>query len=292
MKGFIVVNAYSNSVEYLYQAKRMQEEFVLQGVVVDIITNDSFLMIIENNRIVSRIPDYDFCIYWDKDKYILTMLEKTGIPVYNPCRAILNCDDKMLTYIELADNDIPIPKTLPGLLCYSEEESVKESTLDIAETLGYPLIIKESFGSLGNELYLVNDRQELKSIMEKVKCRPHLIQEYIETSYGRDVRVIVIGGEVVGGMLRMSDHDFRSNIGSGGRGEVYELTPEMTDIAKRTAKVLGLDYCGIDMLFGKEGPLICEVNSNAFFYTFEKITGINVAKRYVDHIINNQISPE
>ena len=285
MKGFVAINAYSTNEEYLYQAKRMQEEFALLGVQIDVIRNDKFDLYIDHDNIVSKVSDYDFCIFWDKDKYALSMIEKTGMPIFNPVDAIEKCDDKMTTYIELSGHGIPMPKTLPGLLCYTEEEKIKDFTVDIVETLGYPLVVKESYGSLGQGVYLVKDRAELLNVMEQLKCMPHLFQEYVSTSYGRDVRIIVIGGEVIGGMLRKSEGDFRSNIAAGGNGEVYPLNDELITLAKRISKLLNLDYCGIDILFGKDGPLVCEVNSNAFFFAFERVTKINVARLYAEHIL-------
>ena len=286
MKGFILVNAYSKNEEYLYQANRLKEEFAIKGVNIDIIEGGNHLLYIENNNIKVNISEYDFCIFWDKDKYVLEMLEKIGMPTFNSNYAISMCSDKMLTHIALADKGIPMPKTYAGLLCYLKDAEVKPEMLDFAETLGYPLVIKESYGSLGKGVYLANNREELSEIMEKVKCKPHIIQEFIKTSYGRDVRVIVIGGEVVGGMLRQGNNDFRSNIGAGGTGEVFPLTEEMKQLALKVSDALGLDYCGMDMLFGENGPIICEVNSNALFCAFEKVTKINVAKKYVEYILN------
>lgn len=285
MKGFIYVNAYSKNEEYLYQARRMKEEFAKKNVAVDIIEGDKFLLYIEGGNIVSKATEYDFCVFWDKDKYALTMLDKIGMPMFNSCQSILTCDDKMLTYIELANNGVPIPKTYAGLLCYQKNEVVKPETMDLIEELSYPMVVKNSYGSLGNGVFLARNREELAEIMEEVKCKSYLIQEYIKTSYGKDVRIIVIGDKIVGAMLRKSNNDFRSNIGSGGSGEVFELTDEMKALALKTAKILGLDYCGIDVLFGENSPVICEVNSNAYFFTFERVTGINVAEHYVDFIL-------
>lgn len=265
----------------------MQQELSKLGIGSDIVANDSCLFIIEDNSIAPRISEYDFCIYWDKDKYILAMLEKRGVPVFNSYSSITNCDDKMTTYIELADKGFPLLKTIPGLLCYRDEETIKDASVDIVETLGYPLVIKESYGSLGNGVYLVRNREELIKTMDYVKCKPHLFQEYVDTSYGRDLRVIVVGDKAIGGMLRInSTGDFRSNIGSGGCGEPFPLTADMQELSVSIAKALGLVYCGIDFLFGKDGLVVCEVNSNAFFYSFEKTTGINVAKHYAKYIVN------
>ncbi len=287
MKGLILINAYYATEDYLYPPKRLREEFEKLGVKADIKRNDFFPFIIDDNEIKSKLSGYDFCVYLDKDKYILKALSLCGIPLFNSMQSIFACDDKMNTYLELSGGGIKMPKTLPGLLCYSKAEKIKPETVDeIERQLSYPLTVKESFGSLGKGVYLVKDREELCSVMEEVKLRPHLYQEFISSSYGKDVRVIVIGDEVVGGMLRSSNGDFRSNVGAGGQGERFEPTEEMKNVAVKVAKVLGLEYCGIDFLFGEgKEPIVCEVNSNAFFLAFEKSTGINVALLYAEHIL-------
>ncbi len=75
------------------------------------------------------------------------------------------------------------------------------------------------------------------------------------------MRVIVIGGRVIGGIIRQSDGDFRSNVGLGGTARACDVPKNVRDTAIKAANILGLDYCGIDFLFGDE-PLLCEVNSN------------------------------
>ena len=287
MKGLLAINAYDRSADYLYQPFRLKEEFAKKGVDVDVRRNDEFSAYIKDGDIVSRLTEYDFCIYFDKDKYISSMLSALGVPTFDSCEGIAVCDDKMTTYLSLAGKGIPMPNTLAGLLCYNKDEKVKEETLDrIENILGYPLVAKTSFGSLGQGIYLVKNREELRLIAEKLKTVPHLFQEFIESSYGKDLRVIVIGDEVVGGMLRSSDIDFRSNVGSGGKGEKYVPDEEAMALSLKIAKILRLDYCGIDLLFGKDGPVVCEVNSNAYFKTFEAVVGVNVAEKYVDRVLS------
>ncbi len=286
MKGLILVNAYFSDESYLYQAKRLKAEFEKKSVAVDIRRIDDFSIYIENGKLVSDYPNVDFIIYWDKDKYTLNMLDKLGVRLFNTSQAIMDCDDKMTTYIALSDHNIPIPKTLSGLLCFDPKEEIKLSTVKaIEDKLKYPIIAKYSYGSLGKGVFMAHNREELIDIMNKLKCSPHLYQECITSSYGKDLRIIVVGGEVVGGMIRESSGDFRSNIGAGGHGTVYTLTEEQKELAEKIASILNLDYCGIDILFGENGPVVCEVNSNAFFCTFEKITSINVAEKYVNHVI-------
>ena len=288
MKGFILINAYYDREDYLYQAKRLKEEFAKRGVDANIIRNNQFDLAIENGNLISKYKDYDFCVFLDKDKYALSILDKLGVRLYNQKDAILNCDDKMLTYIELANNGISMPKTLPGILCFDKSATIKIETIDEIEKLGYPLIAKESFGSLGKGIYKIENRDELLKVAEEIKCKPHLFQEDIKESFGKDLRVIVIGGKVVGGMIRKSNGDFRSNIAEGGSGEKAKLSDEIIELSEKIAKLLKLDYCGLDLLFGKNGPILCEVNSNAFFATFEKVTNINVAKLYVEHILKGK----
>ncbi|MGN0824588.1 MAG: RimK family alpha-L-glutamate ligase, partial [Candidatus Coproplasma sp.] len=229
---------------------------------------------------------YDFCVYLDKDKYLLKALEKSGVRTFNSFEAIEVCDDKMATYLCLSGNGIDMPLTIPGVLCYDSKVDVSESQSEqIEKKLGYPLIVKSSYGSRGTGVYLIKDRTQLIEIMDKMKMIPHLFQKFIPESFGKDLRVIVIGGKVLGGMLRQSNGDFRSNVALGGSATPYPVDDKLSALCQKCACVLGLDYCGIDVLFGKDDtPYICEVNSNAFFYGFESATGLNVAKAYAEYI--------
>lgn len=291
MKGLILINAFLASEEYLRQAERMKEEFEKKDVDVKIERNNGFSFLIDGNEICNKCGEYDFIVFLDKDKYILNILNKTGANLFNSYQSIIDCDDKMTTYIALANNGVPLVKTIPGLLCYDENEKIPLKAVEKIESeLGYPIIVKNSYGSLGKGVFLVKDRVELLKTMEKVKCTPHLFQECIKNSWGKDLRIIVVGNEVVGGMLRKSNGDFKSNIGAGGNGEPYELTDDLKELALKIKDVLKLDYCGIDILFGEDTPLVCEVNSNAFFYAFEKVTNINVAKIYAEYIIEKTLA--
>ena len=89
-------------------------------------------------------------------------------------------------------------------------------------------------------------------------------------------------------MCRQNVKDFRSNIEIGGIGKKVELKQSYIEICEKVAQILNLDYCGIDLLIdNKNTPLVCEVNSNAFFGMFEQITGINVAKIYAQYIFES-----
>lgn len=287
MKGLILINAYSSLESFLYQSERLRGEFEDLGIEVDIRRNDFFAVSIENGELKSKLDGYSFVIYLDKDMYMSKLIEETGIRLFNSHKAIRLCDDKMLTHITLAKNKVDMPDTLSGLLCYDSDAKISENAITyIEDTLGYPVIVKESYGSLGKGVYKADNRDGLRSIMNTLKMRPHFFERFISSSAGRDVRVIVVGDKVVASMQRRSDKDFRSNIELGGKGEKVELSPEFEDIAVRAVKALGLVYAGVDVLYGENGkPIVCEVNSNAFFGEIERVTGVNVARAYAEEIV-------
>ena len=286
MKGVILVNAYSRMEEAHYCAERLKEEFEKRGAEIDVLRNDFFAVSV-SDELQCKLSGYDFCVYLDKDKYVLQGIERAGIPLFNSYSAIEACSDKMTTCLLLVGHDIKMPLTLPALLCYSEGAVISEKALDqIERALGYPLVVKKSYGSRGTGVYLVKNRGELKAKSRELLREPHLYQKFIKESCGRDVRAIVIGGKVFGAMMRTSDTDFRSNLALGGHAGEYELDGAASAMCERAAAVLGLDYCGIDLLFGADGFYLCEVNSNAFFGGFERVTGKNVAGAYADYILS------
>ena len=289
MKGLIFINPFRIPEECVHQADRLKEEFNKLGVEIEIVDDGYQRVTVSGKDVTVNLPTVDFAVYLDKDKYLSNLLEKCGLRLFNTHKAVRLCDDKAETYIALSGQGVKFPKTLFGALCYNADLKVNKDTPSIIEKeLGYPVIIKESYGSMGKGVYLANNKMELLSIMETVKLKPHLFQQYLPFKKGVDVRVIVIGGKTVASMERRNDNDFRSNVARGGQGNIITLPDSFKETAESCAKILGLDYCGVDLLYSEDGaPYVCEVNSNAFFSGIEKTTGVNVAKLYAEHIIRS-----
>ena len=287
MKGLILTNAFYESDSVNYQTSRLKDEFELLGVSIDIKKNNQIISYINNNTINTLANDYAFCIYLDKDKYISDMLDKSSIKVFNNPKSIEICDDKMKTYIQLANCGINMPVTISGLLSY-RANNVDHSFLNsIANILGFPLIIKTCYGSLGEGVYKANTLNNMIDITTQLATTPHIFQQYIGNKIGQDIRVIVVGNQPICAMLRQSNNDFRSNIELGGSSTPLEITPQIATLCQQITQILNLDYCGIDFLIGQDNQLIvCEVNSNAFFRAIENTCRINVAKAYCHFIIN------
>lgn len=277
-RALILINAYSTSEAELNQPRRICEELNKRGVHAEIVRNGAL-------SLTAELP-YDYCVYLDKDKYLSRALEARGLRLFNSARAVELCDDKMTTFFALAGSGIALPKTMPAPLSYSPAAPVSQALLArVKAEFSFPLVVKECYGSLGKGVFLARDEGELMEIAARLKEKPHLFQEYIEESAGRDLRIIAIGGKAILAMKRSSAGDFRSNAALGGKGEPYEADAAQIACAERAAQWLGLDFCGVDLLFGRRGPILCEVNSNAFFQTAERVTGINVAGAYADYIV-------
>lgn len=284
-KVLIVINGYKVADGILFQVDRLSQEFTKRGVRVDIKKNTEILCYIEDGNIVSKLGKYDSVLYLDKDRYVAEMLERVGYKVFNSSSAISLCDDKMLTHIALSQANIAMPTTIAASLCFTDNGN-REYLLDIKNKLGYPLIVKENYGSLGKQVYLVNNDKELLDLENKLIHTPHIFQKFIESSKGVDFRIIVIDNKVVACMKRENKHSYLSNLAAGGKAEAVELPKEYFDMAITASKILKLDYCGVDILKGPHGePILSEVNSNAFFRGIEEVTDINVAKAYVDYIL-------
>ena len=230
----------------------------------------------------------DFVLFWDKDLRLAAELERQGLRLYNSAASIEACDDKSLTWLICRHAGIPQPDSIISPKKFHADGLFDPEFLDRAELLfGYPCVVKEAFGSFGQQVYLAKDREELERIIVSIGERPYLIQRYIGSSKGRDLRLQVVGEQVIAAMLRENDADFRANLTNGGHATDYtgQLTREQSELAVRAVKVLGLDFAGVDLLFGENGEsLLCEVNSNAHFKNLFDCTGVNTAEYILRHI--------
>lgn len=289
MKGLIVINGYPNGEKFIRQAERIASELRTLGVETDVMKNGAvYAGVLDGGEVYAKLPEaYDFAVYLDKDKYLGQALEKTGLRLFNSAHAVEICDDKMTTYLALVGSGVPVAESIPAPLCYTPNaEPSGEFLQEVSDRLGFPLVVKKSYGSFGAGVRLARDMAELREISEAFLYAPHFYQRYVAEASGRDVRVIVIGGKAVAAMERVAQAgEFRSNIELGGTGRAIDLPVAYAKTAEKAAKCLGLDYCGVDLLQTARGAVVCEVNSNAFFEGLEKATGVNVARLYAEYIV-------
>ena len=288
MQGWLVVNGYLKSDKFEEIYSWLTEAAQKEGIYLRKIPGDQLDSILPANpQNINWKERPDFVLFWDKDVKLARLLEREGFRVFNSADGIEACDDKALTFIKLRNKNIKMPKTFIAPMTFDKEYKDYTFVLQVQGSLGYPMVIKENKGSFGEQVYLVKNYYDA---VDKIKAIGHdefLMQEYIECSKGRDVRIHVVGNQVVTAMKRHNENDFRANVTNGGSMEAYEPTTEQKEMALQVCKELGLDFAGVDILFGKEEePILCEVNSNAHFKNIYDCTGVNVAEhimKYMKH---------
>lgn len=288
MKLWIVVNHFLRNSKFTELEARFERAAAKLSVDYQIVTNMECMAEYCTDSIHTGIipDDYNPVLFWDKDIILARSLEKNGHRLYNCANAIEICDNKILSGFRIAASGIKMPVTLPAPMTYSNIGYTDTSFVECAANrLGYPVIVKEAFGSFGAQVYKADNYSELKGITDKISS-PFLLQEYIKSSYGRDIRLQVVGDRVVASMYRYSDNDFRANVTNGGSMKPYTPDDAQCELAVRAVKALGLDFAGVDVLFGEDDePILCEVNSNAHFKNIDECTGSDIAKEIIGHIL-------
>ncbi len=281
VNGFLEATGFNELYAFLSDAaKRRDIELVVKR-------NCDLLFDVSGNKPLfsGQIPR--FALFWDKDIRLARQLEALGITLYNSASAIELCDDKSLTHLRLARHNIPMPRTIILPMTFANIGYTNTSFLDNAcNELGLPMVVKECFGSFGKQVYLAHTRDELDDIVTARAGVPLLLQELVKTSYGRDIRIMVVGGKVIAAMQRRNyNNDFRANVGNNGKTLFHTPTTEEAKLAISVCEKLGLSFGGVDILFGKDDePLLCEVNSNAHFKGILNCTGVNAADAIMELI--------
>lgn len=284
MTGILIVNEFLHSNkfneihEWLLKAAKVQE------IELGLMTNAELCIDIQDG---SKKKLADFILFWDKDVKLAYYLEQLGFRVFNSSKAISICDDKALTHLTLMNSGIPMPRTIIAPKTFDNIGYTNYKFLEtIADTIGFPMVVKECFGSFGQQVYLVHDNKELLSRVQQCGVKPLIFQEFIESSFGRDIRIQVVGTQVVASMYRYSNNgDFRANLSIGGDMKPFEPTKEQSELAIKCCEMIGLDFAGVDLLFGEnDTPIVCEVNSNAHFKNIYDCTGVNAAEEIMKYI--------
>lgn len=214
---------------------------------------------------------------------IIRHLERLGIFILNSSESMETSKDKLATLQLLASNNIPIPKTLLAKFPININVVEKE--------FSYPIIIKTVTGSQGRGVFLLEDRNKLNDLANLMETSKDpkinlILQEFISSSRGKDIRVIVIGGRAIGAMLRTSaTNSFKANYSAGGLVDSFDLNAAVEWLAVESSKLIGLDIAGVDILFDNDNFKVCEVNSYPGFEGFEKATGINVPEEIYKYIL-------
>lgn len=285
-KGYIIINGFLREEKFFSLYSALKQSADRAGLQLELKTNIELMCDIASGKTVANETLPPFAIFWDKDVRLAKTLEAAGMKLFNSADAIELCDDKSLTHIALM-NRVPQPKTVLIPLTFPRVGYTDCAFLEkIADYLGFPLVIKQCFGSFGAGVYLARNMEEAKAALMKTAGGAAIAQQYIASSFARDIRAYVVGDKVAAAMLRHNESgDFRANVAQGGKADAYMLSEAQAALAVKTAQILGCTFAGVDLLFGENGEMtVCEVNSNAHFAGISAATGVNIADKIIEAV--------
>ncbi|MDH3474123.1 MAG: 30S ribosomal protein S6--L-glutamate ligase [Rhodospirillales bacterium] len=278
----------------LYSHKRLVEAAQQRGHSMDIINTLQCYMNITSHRPELRykgekLTGYDAVVprigasVTFYGLAVLRQFEMMGVYPLNESVAIGRSRDKLRSLQLLARDGIGLPVT-----GFANSAKFADDVIKVAG--GAPVIIKLLEGTQGIGVVLGETHNSAKSVIEafggaKINI---LVQEFIKEAGGMDIRCLVVGDKVVAAMKRQgAEGDFRSNLHRGGSADTIKITPEERSTAVRSAKAMGLNVCGVDMLRSNHGSVVMEVNSSPGLEGVERATGIDIAGKIIEFLEKN-----
>jgi ribosomal protein S6--L-glutamate ligase len=275
----------------LYSHKRLVEAAQARGHEIDIVNTLRCYMNIASRRPEvyyngEKLPNYDAVIprigasVTFYGLAVLRQFEMQGVYPLNESVGIGRSRDKLRSMQLLARDGIGLPVTT-----FAHDPKQTEEVLRLAG--GAPMVIKLLEGTQGIGVVLADTDRSAKSVIEAFRGAGVniLVQEFIKEAGGTDIRALVVGGKVIAAMKRTgAEGEFRSNLHRGGSAQAIRISPEERSTAIRSAKAMGLNVCGVDMLRANHGPVVMEVNSSPGLEGVEKATGIDVAGKIIEYL--------
>ena len=282
-----------------YSTRRFKEAALQRGHEVDVLDTLKFAIDLQEG-----IPDLYFRqkVLSDYDAVlprigasisyygtaVVRQFQEMDVFCANTAHGITNSRDKLRSLQILSRHHIGIPRT-------TFVRDRKDVLPAIERVGGAPVVIKLIEGTQGIGVLLAESINAAESIIELLQSQKQnvLVQKFVAESKGKDIRAQVVGDRVVAAMRRVAQgQEFRSNVHRGGIAEAVELDDQYVETAVRAAQILGLQVAGVDMLEGKNGTQIMEVNSSPGLEGIESCTGLDVAGAIVDYISAQVDFPE
>jgi RimK family alpha-L-glutamate ligase len=210
----------------------------------------------------------------------LHRLENLGVRVMNSASAIERTVDKYYTSFLLADAGIRTPRTL-----VTEDF---DTALAAFRAMG-DVVIKPLFGSEGKGMVRVTDEETAYRILRTWELNRYIfyLQEYVP-HFQEDIRAFVVGDRVAAAMIRRGT-GWKTNFSQGALVESTELSSEMEVMALQAAKVIQLDYAGVDLMRAEDGRIyVIEINSIPGWRGLQKTTTQSIAGQIADHVLKTQ----
>jgi ribosomal protein S6--L-glutamate ligase len=212
---------------------------------------------------------------------VVSQLELMGIPVLNGAYGIAASRNKMRSLQLLAAAGVPVPRTVMA----SDASGIKQMVKLVG---GVPVLVKLLSANEKSGAMICESMQSLEAALEAVLGLGHdiVVQQYLRGAKGRDLRILVVGGEVVAALRRSPPVGrFSRNLRRGAQFERAELPGSYARLAIAAARVMRLEVCAVDMLDVKGGPRVFEVNGSPSIKEPEAVCGVDAAGRIVERAV-------
>jgi ribosomal protein S6--L-glutamate ligase len=214
---------------------------------------------------------------------VVRQFEMADVYTLNSSQAISRSRDKLRSLQLLSRAGVGLPVT-----------SFAHSAQDIDGLLevvgGAPVVIKLLEGTQGLGVVLAETKQAAESVITAFRQLDAniLVQQFVATAQGADIRALVVGSEVVAAMRRTAPAgDFRSNLRRGGTAQAISLSANEKAMAVRAAATMELNVAGVDFIQSDEGPVVLEVNSSPGLEGIETASGVDIADHIIEFIEKN-----
>ena len=273
IKGYLIYTEYESKrndffvKELISSAKKFDIDLSL--LIYERISVDSGNIFYDKKKmdiprfVIQRVMSYHLTI----------LLEGMGVKVFNSSKVGQIADNKYLTYVKMKEENIPVLKTI---FQYDINE----------ENIFYPNVTKPIDSKGGDRVFLNKDKVSYLESVKKYSYTNFILQE-VSGDVGKDLRVYVVGNEIVTAILRTSKDGFISNFCMGNDASLYELDSYETGMVKRIVNLINPDYVGIDFLFNKDGIVLNEIENVVGARMVYSLTDINIADRYIRHILES-----
>ncbi len=277
-----------SSFTILYDVIRWEEKAIADAAKkrgVDVHLVDAREMAFEVTSKSSGLEDHvvlERCVSHYRNIHAPAALESMGHRVVNSFQTANISSNKLFCSLALAKAGIPTPRTF---LAFTEASAKKS-----LEKLGYPGVIKPVVGSWGRLSALVKDEDFATALIEDREYmypmyQVYYIQEFVKRP-PRDIRSFVVGGKTIAAIYRLSSTDWRTNTARGGKAIPCPVTEELNDLSIRSAKAVGGEIVGVDLMESAQGMLVHEVNNTTEFKNTVPATGIDIPGFMVDYLVS------
>lgn len=284
MKLWLVFrNYFENNYKLVPQSMRdVGEKFNLKCEIFyeeyfSLVVVDNELQLFYKNEKIKDLPDAAFFKCYNFE--VMDYLKQHKILLVNSLRGMKLSKNKYETYKLANSLQILEPKTI-----YSENYDYNF----VSQQLGLPFVMKDNYGERGENVYLIkNEKQFLET---KSKSNSLICQEFIKESKGKDIRLYVVGGKVIGSIERAAQGDeFRSNVCQGATTREVSVPNDLKRTAIKLAKKMGLSICSVDFMLSGNKYYMNEVNGNASYAAFLNL-GYDMYKIVMEFISKNKFN--